>query len=366
MLPTTGTGEGMSVGEPSDEDTELRRQNTVLRWVRVLGAAFALVQLHTFQATPGLQVPFPRTVTALTVAGILLGLSLASWVVGRHGSLAVLKRFWLFQVVGDATVVYGLMVLFAFDPGSLAWSLAIIPVLEAALVYRLRGTTTMWLVFSLGFLLREIWAAQTYAHVHLDVGNITYFLGLLGIVALQVGWLTRHLHERTEQYREAQERLEGMVYLDALTRLPNRARLLGTLDRFDEGQEGLAVAFLDLDRFKHVNDTYGHESGDDLLCGLARRLEAAVRPTDMVARLAGDEFVAVFPGLDDRDAARERAQRLARPAAATSASTGSVWRSARASASPSAAGAGPPGGRSCGRRTRPCTSPSATRTASRS
>jgi diguanylate cyclase (GGDEF)-like protein len=195
-----------------------------------------------------------------------------------------------------------------------------------------------------GFLVRELWAAATYPHVELDPGNVTFVFGLLGVVALHVGWLTRDLHERTEQYRHAQERLEGMVYLDALTRLPNRTRLLGTLDRLDGTGETYAVAFIDLDRFKQVNDSCGHESGDELLCGIARRLEEAVRPTDLVARLAGDEFVVVLREPSERGDVVEIARRLG-DACRSEAPWGTEAIALGASVGVAIAGAGAPRGR---------------------
>ncbi|MBQ5964738.1 EAL domain-containing protein [Massilia sp. ZL223] len=92
----------------------------------------------------------------------------------------------------------------------------------------------------------------------------------------------------------AESRLRELATHDTLTGLPNRAllgeRIQDMLDRCSEG-DTVAVMFLDLDRFKEVNDSFGHEMGDVLLCEVARRLTGAVRADDLVARLGGDEFV---------------------------------------------------------------------------
>lgn len=100
---------------------------------------------------------------------------------------------------------------------------------------------------------------------------------------------------------------------DALTGLPDRAMLLEHLDhtlaRTGEAV-AVAVAFLDLDRFKRVNDTHGHEAGDRLLQLVADRLRRVLRPSDLVARLGGDEFVVVCDGVRDEHHAREIMDRI--------------------------------------------------------
>ncbi len=102
---------------------------------------------------------------------------------------------------------------------------------------------------------------------------------------------------------------------DTLTELPSRSlfmdRLGTALERFRQRGEVCAVLFLDLDHFKTVNDTLGHEAGDRLLIGVARRLEACVGPQDTVTRLGGDEF-AVLLGAANEGRAREVAQRIQR------------------------------------------------------
>jgi diguanylate cyclase (GGDEF)-like protein len=93
---------------------------------------------------------------------------------------------------------------------------------------------------------------------------------------------------------------------DPLTGLPNRAML----DlRFEEGGVG-AVLMLDLDHFKDVNDTYGHDAGDLVLREVATRLLASCRPEDLVVRVGGDEFVVVIGGVVTDDALESTAQRL--------------------------------------------------------
>ncbi|MFN0026460.1 MAG: putative bifunctional diguanylate cyclase/phosphodiesterase [Acidimicrobiales bacterium] len=101
---------------------------------------------------------------------------------------------------------------------------------------------------------------------------------------------------------------------DALTGLANRPHLmewLGTkVTECQQLDRSLGLVFIDIDRFKTVNDTMGHAVGDDLLKEVARRLGAAVRAGDLVARLAGDEFVVVFPGVADSDKLAELAERM--------------------------------------------------------
>jgi diguanylate cyclase (GGDEF)-like protein len=96
--------------------------------------------------------------------------------------------------------------------------------------------------------------------------------------------------------------------------LPNRKlfmdRLEHALELARRRGERVAVAFIDLDRFKLVNDTRGHEAGDKLLAEIGRRLSDALRGSDLVARLGGDEFCAILTGVSDAASARAIAQRL--------------------------------------------------------
>ncbi|HEX9626083.1 MAG TPA: EAL domain-containing protein [Acidiferrobacterales bacterium] len=98
--------------------------------------------------------------------------------------------------------------------------------------------------------------------------------------------------------RHAQERLNYLAHFDALTGLPNRVmfneRLLQTMQDADIKERLVALMFLDLDRFKTINDTLGHEAGDELLKLAARRLTGCLRRGDTVARLGGDEFTVVL------------------------------------------------------------------------
>ena len=113
-----------------------------------------------------------------------------------------------------------------------------------------------------------------------------------------------------EAFRDAQHR----ALHDPLTGLPNRVLLLDRLGqacaRLRRSGGRLLVMFVDLDRLKQVNDTWGHEMGDDLLIQVGRRLDQALRPDDTVARLGGDEFVVVCPDIGDSQMHRELPARL--------------------------------------------------------
>ncbi|MDD2810759.1 diguanylate cyclase, partial [Rhodoferax sp.] len=106
--------------------------------------------------------------------------------------------------------------------------------------------------------------------------------------------------------KENQEQLDHIAHFDALTNLPNRVLLADRLRQgmLQEQRRGkkLAVVFLDLDGFKAVNDAHGHEAGDQLLIALASRMKQSLREGDTLARIGGDEFVAVLCELEDAQA----------------------------------------------------------------
>ena len=107
------------------------------------------------------------------------------------------------------------------------------------------------------------------------------------------------------ELRELERRLEFMAAHDPLTRLPNRYRLREELDRLlRDGSRPLAVLYLDLDGFKAINDRHGHAQGDRQLRETADGLRQALRHGDTIARIGGDEFVALLPDCSGPDDAR--------------------------------------------------------------
>lgn len=117
------------------------------------------------------------------------------------------------------------------------------------------------------------------------------------------------------QRKHAEEQLLQSTLHDSLTGLPNRASFHDRVDLALERAQGraqspFAVLFLDLDRFKLINDGYGHEAGDRLLVEIAHRLRQAVRPGDTVARLGGDEFTVLIPDIKEPDEAVAVAKRI--------------------------------------------------------
>jgi diguanylate cyclase (GGDEF)-like protein/PAS domain S-box-containing protein len=126
----------------------------------------------------------------------------------------------------------------------------------------------------------------------------------------QISAVGRDVTER----RRFEAALAHQATHDALTGLPNRALLLDhlglALARSDRGPNLVALLFLDLDRFKSVNDTLGHEAGDDLLIAVAQRISEVLRPADTVARLGGDEFVILCEEVVDEHHAVSIAQRV--------------------------------------------------------
>jgi diguanylate cyclase (GGDEF)-like protein/PAS domain S-box-containing protein len=121
---------------------------------------------------------------------------------------------------------------------------------------------------------------------------------------------TRDITER----RALEERLAHQASHDMLTRLPNRSLLLDRIDialaRHRRHGSGVAVVFLDLDGFKTINDTLGHDVGDAVLREIATRIGHAIRETDSAARIGGDEFAVLLDGIDGPEEAQEVTDRI--------------------------------------------------------
>jgi diguanylate cyclase (GGDEF)-like protein len=130
-------------------------------------------------------------------------------------------------------------------------------------------------------------------------GEVTHYVGILSDI--------------TEQ-KEQQERIHHMAFHDALTGLPNRIvfndRLGQAIRQAKRHDDKVAVLFFDLDKFKAVNDTFGHKVGDLLLQGVTERVRACLREEDTIARIGGDEFCAVVRGSDEVQHIGEVGQRI--------------------------------------------------------
>lgn len=154
---------------------------------------------------------------------------------------------------------------------------------------------------------------------------VPLLVALAFLVVVIVGWLSILLARRQaglqtqrlkieELVSENEKRLQHLAHHDPLTGLPNRLlfedRLRHSLVQAERKKRKMALMFIDLDRFKNINDTLGHEVGDRLLVEVARRLRDSVREADTVARLGGDEFLVLLEEIDSFQTVVNMAQRV--------------------------------------------------------
>jgi diguanylate cyclase (GGDEF)-like protein len=135
------------------------------------------------------------------------------------------------------------------------------------------------------------------------------------LLAAGVLWfLLRRLRRASAQLQRSRTEADFIAFHDALTTLPNRALFEDRLKRayinVERTSARIALLYIDLDRFKHVNDTFGHPAGDELVRQTAARLKASIRPVDTVARLGGDEFAVLLTGIRDLRSAEDLCEQL--------------------------------------------------------
>ncbi|WP_174865682.1 sensor domain-containing phosphodiesterase [Pectobacterium polaris] len=123
---------------------------------------------------------------------------------------------------------------------------------------------------------------------------------------ISYGAILRDITER----RRNEERLFLLAHLDPLTGLANRTLLTSNLETALKNEPAVCIMMVDLDGFKDVNDSLGHSSGDNILVHVAKKIKATVRSGDVVARMGGDEFALLFPGLSDKKVAGKIAEQI--------------------------------------------------------
>ena len=155
----------------------------------------------------------------------------------------------------------------------------------------------------------EIWSERKSGEAYAELITISAVTDTHGIVQNYV-----ILFVDITPMKTYQKQLENLAHFDALTMLPNRLllkdRLHQAMSQSQRRKQSLAVVFLDLDGFKAVNDQYGHSTGDELLVVISQRMKGALRDGDTLARIGGDEFVAVLVDLDQPGDAEPVLERL--------------------------------------------------------
>ena len=156
----------------------------------------------------------------------------------------------------------------------------------------------------------EIWNRRKSGEIYPEWLNISVVTNDEGRVIYHVA-----IFSDITTRKEAEQKLYHLAHYDPLTKLPNRTLLQDRLQQAivlaeREHKSVLGLLFIDLDRFKYVNDAHGHMIGDLLLQEVAERLKACVRSSDTVSRLGGDEFVVLLPHLDSSEAAATVAQHI--------------------------------------------------------
>jgi diguanylate cyclase (GGDEF)-like protein/PAS domain S-box-containing protein len=146
---------------------------------------------------------------------------------------------------------------------------------------------------------KVIWISENARAVRNEQGDLLYYEGTV---------------EDISDYKQAKDELQWKAFYDTLTGLPNRAMFMEYLGEIlkeaKQNYQSFALFFLDLDRFKLVNDSLGHLVGDQLLVAIAERLKNCLRDEDLVARLGGDEFIILLPNIGSLEQATQVADRI--------------------------------------------------------
>jgi len=164
-------------------------------------------------------------------------------------------------------------------------------------------------VHQMGFWQGEIWNRRKNGDIYPEWLSISSVKNEQGEVENYVG-----VFSDISQVKDAEKRLAHLAHHDALTDLPNRLKIQTLIEhaihRANRESKRIALLFMDLDRFKNINDSLGHTAGDEVLKQVANRLKQRIRASDTIARLGGDEFLLLLEELKDTDTAANVAHNI--------------------------------------------------------
>jgi len=245
--------------------------------VITLGMGYLVYSLSIWQLTARFPDPNPYR-RGLNIIVDILAVSLAMYLLGDIG--AVLFPLLLWIIMGNGLRFGVKYLLFAQMLGVVA------------------------------FILVALFSDYWRVNAEFSVGLLIGLLALPSLYAVQ----TRRLSQLNERLQSELEFARYAAQHDGLTGLPNRAQFTERLEvevkRSRRTGESFALMYIDLDGFKQVNDTLGHQFGDDLLAAFSARLGHIVRESDLAARVGGDEFAVVLPTIDTQEGLDHFAQRL--------------------------------------------------------
>ncbi|KLU63811.1 phytochrome-like protein cph2 [Desulfosporosinus acididurans] len=201
-------------------------------------------------------------------------------------------------------------------PGDLMWMLYIIPAIILAYYYGLKGGF-ITAFFSVSIQLTYKLSERNFNFMGLKEGSdgvvlVTLSLGLFA-TAIGMGILADRLKLKQNELEVALRTMKSMAYHDELSSLPNRRKFIDKLSELINDNpypRMIAIMFIDLDRFKMVNDTFGHAAGDLLIIEVAKQLAKCVSEESLVARMGGDEFTILIDKVTSVDEVEEIAQTI--------------------------------------------------------
>ncbi len=260
----------------------------LIRQAAVSGLLFLLLCPTAFAAAGFVNDPTDQRVKRLAIgfaAGVLAGLF---WVVARAGGAGS-------ELANAPAIAAALMLAVALGTASTGNRAPINLAERFARRARVVGAVFAMYIASLA-------AAMFVSDDHVVMGMLTLLVLSLAI-ALQSasGRENTRLHEQLivqmDDLGQSEERFRALAWTDELTGLLNRRSFVEQLDRRLRQERPFAVLFMDLDRFKEINDTLGHEAGDELLAEIGNRISRALGPTVDIARFGGDEFCVLVPDI---------------------------------------------------------------------
>ena len=213
------------------------------------------------------------------------------------------------NIVMDVAAVALAMVLLG-DFGAVFFPLLLWIIMGNGLRFGVRYLLFAQAVGVVAFSLVVIFSDYWRMNMEFSAGLLISLLALPALYAIQ----TRRLYQLNERLQGELEFARYAAQHDGLTGLPNRAQFTERLElevkRSKRTGESFALMYIDLDGFKQVNDTLGHQYGDDLLVAFSARLDDIVRESDLAARVGGDEFAIILPTIDTLEGLEQFAQRL--------------------------------------------------------